>query len=104
MHPHRTARHDLFQLTILAAPPVDPVMRGPAVTVRLASDTRSHTRQRLPTRNRNILAAILAMNLTRPSRYVRPSTLHGVCYRIVDLILNRPIRGPSGRHAVYPAL
>src|SRR5690349_6236765 len=73
-------------------------MEDRLVALGLAGDAGPHARKRLAAFLRDWLAAIVAFLRALPLRSQRSGAQHGVLHRIVNLVLNRAVAGPSAGH------
>jgi hypothetical protein len=93
----------LFELAVFAAPAIESNIHRMAITRRLTTDAGPDSGNHTAARFRDFVTAFQAMGLSLTRRHARPRSHDPVCDGIVDLILHRPIRGPSTRHFCLPA-
>ena len=92
----------LFKLTVLAAPAVEPERRRAAIPRRLALDACPNAGQNTTPSLRDLVAAFHAMDFALARRHARTRSEDPVYDGVVDLILHRPVRGPSTGHRRFP--
>ena len=92
----------LFELAVFVAPAVETDVRRTAITRRLTRHAGPDSGHRTAARFRDFVTAFHAMGFAFTRRHARPRPHHPVRDGIVDLILHRPVRSPTGRHCRYP--
>jgi len=92
----------LFELAVFAAPTVEPNVHRTAITRRLAYDTGPDSGQRTAACLRDFVTALHAIDFSLTCRHACPRSHHAVHNGVVDLVLDRPVRGPTTRHCRCP--
>src|SRR3954452_7593675 len=88
----------LLELAVFAAASVEADVRGTAIARRLTGNAGPNTRERPATSVGDSLPALDAVNRCLASRHARPGSHDAVRDSVVDLLLHRPVRGPTTRH------
>src|SRR6185437_5056614 len=92
----------LFELAVLAAPAVEPDVHWTAIMGRLTRNTSPDSGQRTAARLGDFIAAFHTMGVSLARRHACPRPQHAVHDGIIDLVLDRPVRGPTARHCRCP--
>src|SRR3954452_18809895 len=88
----------LRELAVFAAASVEADVRRTAIAPRLTGNAGPNTRERPATSVGDFLAALDAVDGCLASRHARPCSHDAVRNGVVDLVLHRPVRGPTTRH------
>lgn len=91
----------LPELAILASPTIDARECRAQVALVLTRNTGSNARHGLTTTQRNRLATFVAFLRAFARRHPGTSRQHSIRYRIINLILHRPITRPSIGHLCF---
>src|SRR5947208_3594003 len=95
---------ELLKLAVFAAASVEAGVRRTAIAPRLTGNAGPNTRARPATSVRDFLAALDAADGCLASRHGRPCSHDAVDNGVVDLVLHRPVRGPTTRHRLDSSL